>query len=42
MSATNNTAIIDFGQQLQRLRIQAGIKTQKELAIAMRVQQQTC
>ena len=41
MSATNNTAIIDFGQQLQRLRIQAGIKTQQELAIAMRVQQQT-
>lgn len=41
MSTTPKTAANDFGQRLQQLRIQAGIGTQNELAIAMGVRQQT-
>jgi len=38
---TNSLTLPNFGFRLQQLRIQAGISTQKELAIAMGVQQQT-
>ncbi len=41
MSTMLKEATNDFGQRLQQLRIQAGIGTQKELAIVMGVQQQT-
>ena len=41
MSTTNDTVATDFGHRLQQFRIQAGIETQRELAIAMGVRQQT-
>ena len=41
MSTTNDAGATDFGHRLQQFRIQAGIETQRELAIAMGVRQQT-
>lgn len=41
MSTTTHTRTPDFGHRLQQFRAQAGIETQRELAIAMGVRQQT-
>lgn len=41
MSTTDDAGATDFGHRLQQFRIQAGIETQRELAIAMGVRQQT-
>lgn len=41
MSTANDTRATDFGHRLQQYRVQAGIETQRELAIAMGVRQQT-
>lgn len=41
MSTDNDLRATDFGHRLLQFRLNAGIKTQRELAIAMGVQQQT-
>lgn len=41
MSTTKDGMATDFGHRLQQFRVQAGIETQRELAVAMGVRQQT-